>query len=38
MHREVRERESEYRECKVWKIEAKKIRKRGVERDTTEQS
>ena len=34
MHREVRE--SEYKECRVWKIEAEKIRKRGAERDATE--
>ena len=36
MHREVRE--SKNRELKVYKIEAKKIRRRGVERDATEQS
>ena len=36
MHKGVRE--SENRECRVWKIEAEKIRKRGEERDVTEQS
>ena len=36
MQREVTK--SEYRECGVWKIEAEKIRKRGAERDATEQS
>ena len=36
MQREVRE--SKDRECRVWKIEAEKIRKRGEERDATEQS
>ena len=36
MHIEVRE--SKYRECRVQKIEAEKIRKRGPERDATEQS
>ena len=36
MHREVRE--SEYIECRVWKIKAEKIKKRGEKRDSTEQS
>ena len=36
MQREVRE--SKDRECKVQKIEAENIRKRGAERDATEQS
>ena len=36
MNSEVRE--SEKRECRVWKIEAGKIRKRETERDATEQS
>ena len=36
MHIEVRE--SKYREFRVQKIEAEKIRKRGAERDATEQS
>ena len=36
MHREVIE--SKDRECKVQNIEAEKIRKRGAERDATEQS
>ena len=36
MHREVRE--SEYRERRLWKIEAENIRKSGAERDATEQS
>ena len=36
MHTVVRE--SKDRECRVWKIEAKKTKKRGVERDATEQS
>ena len=34
MHREFLE--SEDRECRVGKIKAEKIRKRGVERDATE--
>ena len=36
MHSEFRE--SKDKECRVWKVEAEKIRKRGVERDATEQS
>ena len=36
MHREVRE--SENRECRVWRIEAEKIRKKEAERYATEQS
>ena len=36
MQREVRE--SKDIECKVWKIEAEKIRKRGAERDAIEWS
>ena len=36
MNREVRD--CKYSECRIQKIEAEKIRKRGAERDATEQS
>ena len=36
MHREVRE--IKYRECRVQKTEAEKIKKRRAERDSTKQS